>query len=308
MKRHLSIVLALFLVTKAGAQTLDTIFLSTGETRVGQIKGFDGKNFSVSVPLDPKNPSALATVAIAGPNVVRIEFAPNPARDRLLETPTSVKIGELAQLWIQWQPYLGIQRSPAGRVAVAYGDALLRSGDATQVPKALELYKAVETLAWDDEDKSLAQQGRLRAMIAGGQAAQAVNEAQEIAKSSEDPAVLIEAKYIMAEAAGASFRKLVEDNPRWEIDLNILPERNRLYAEALNLYLFPYLFFGSDIEPAARGLAGALGIYQFTRETKLARETAMDLVTIYPGTKYAAEAQQYLDSLPGEETGSSTKK
>lgn len=297
MKIFLSIILGVLLVAQAGAQTLDTIFLSTGETRVGQIKGFDGKNFSVSVPLDPKNPSARATVAIAQADVVRIEFAPNSVREKLLETATSAQVGELARLWAQWEPYLGVQRSPAGRVAVAYGDALLHSGDAAQVPTALALYKAVEELAWNDEEKSLAQQGRLRAMIAGGQAAQAVDEAKEIARSSEDPEVLIEAKYIMAEAAGASFRKLVEDNPRWRQDLNIIPERNRLYAEALDLYLYPYLFFGSEIEPASRGLAGALAIYQFTGEDRLAAETARDLVEIYPGTKYAAEARIFLDGL-----------
>lgn len=308
----LSLVLgSLGLTGLAQAQTaapgFDTIFLNTGETRVGQIKGVDDKNFSVSVPLDPKNPAALATVAIARPNVVRIEFAPNAAREKLIKGATPAQIAELARLWAQWQPYTGVQRSPAGQVAVAYADLLLKTGDPAQVLKALELYKLVEATSWNDDDKALAKQGRLRAMIASGNAAQAVNEAREIAKVSEDPAVLIEANYIMAEAAGAAFRKLVEDNPRWQIDLNVLPERNRLYAEALNLYLFPYLFFGSDIEPAARGLAGAVGIYQFTGETKLAEETAKDLVTIYPGTKYAGEAQKFLDGLPKEAQPSTQK-
>lgn len=307
--------LNLFAALSVWAQTpqkLDTIFMATGETRVGQIKGIDAKNLSVSVPLDPKNPAVLATVAIARSNVVRIEFAPNDVLNAQLAEGKNLDV--LARLWTQWQPYLEIPKSPAGRVGMAYGDALLRAGDPVQVPKALEIYKQVEESSWNDDDKGLAQQGRLRAMIAGGQAAQAVDEAREIAKDSEDPAVLIEAKYIMAEAAGASFRKLVEDNPRWQQDLNIIPERNRLYAEALDLYLYPYLFFGSEIEPASRGLAGAMAIYQFTGEKRLATETARDLVEIYPGTKYAAEAQSYLDGLgreekkPGEAAKPSEKK
>ena len=312
MKKTIALLLGCLSLTgpllAQSAPGFDTIFLSSNETRLGQIKGIDDKNLSVSVPLDPKNPTAMATVAIPRANVVRIEFAANAARDRLLKEATPAQLADLARLWAQWQPFMAIQRSPAGQVAVAYGDALLRTADPAQIAKALELYKLVEASSWNDDDKALAKQGRLRAMIAGGNAAAAVKEAREIAKVSEDPAVLIEANYIMAEAAGSSFRKLVEDNPRWQIDLNVLPERNRLYAEALDLYLVPYLFFGSDIEAASRGLAGAMGIYQFTGETKLAEETAKDLVTIYPGTKYATEAQKFLDSLPKEEAKPSTEK
>ncbi len=300
MKR--AILISLLTAVSSWAQTgpgLDTIFLVTGETRVGQIKGIDDKNLNVSVALDPKNPAVRATVAISRPNVVRIEFAPNEAREKVIQEGKNVT--ELARLWAQWQPFLEVPKSPAGKVGTAYGDALLRAGSEAEVLKALELYKLVEKASWNDEDKGLAQQGRLRAMIASGRAGDAVEEAREIAKDSEDPAVLIEAKYIMAEAAGASFRKLVEENPRWEQDLNVIPERNRLYAEALDLYLYPYLFFGSEIEPAARGLAGAVGIYRFTGEDRLAAETAKDIVEIYPGTKYAAEAQSFLEGLSKEE-------
>lgn len=143
-----------------------------------------------------------------------------------------------------------------------------------------------------------AKEGRLRALVATGRAGEAVREAEQIASMTEDPAVLIEAKYILAEAAGTSLKKLLEDNPRWEEDLNVIPERNRLYHEAVDLFLYPSLFEGSQAEAAARGLWGAVGIYQLTGEAANALECARDITILYPGTKYAAPAKELIASLP----------
>jgi len=143
-----------------------------------------------------------------------------------------------------------------------------------------------------------AKEGRLRAMVATGRAGEAVREAEEIASATEDPAVLIEAKHILAEAAGASLKKLLEDNPRWEEDLNVIPERNRLYHEAVDLFLYPALFEGSQADAAARGLWGAVGIYQLAGESANALECARDITILYTGTKYAAPAKDFITSLP----------
>ncbi len=88
------------------------------------------------------------------------------------------------------------------------------------------------------------------------------------------------------------------DNPRWQEDPFATPERNRLYDEALALYLYPALFFGSEINAAARGLWGAVEIYQFAGDLKQALEASRDLVSIYPETVYASQAQALIDALP----------
>ncbi len=304
MKRFLSILLlaaaSLQAQTVAPAPGLDTIFLNSGEKRLGRIVGIDATNLKVTVLLDPKNPAATASVAVPRKDVDHIEFAPDEARDKRLHDATPAQINDIARLWQIWQPYLSVPKSPAAAVGLVYGDLLLRSDKPELALQALDLFKLIETSSWNDDAKPQAGRGRLRAMIATGQPGKAIDEARKLAKVSEDPAVLVEAKFILAEASNSAYRKLVEDNPRWQIDRNIQPERNRLYNESLELYLFPYLFFGSEIEPASRGLWGAIGVYEFTGEKKLARETALDLVTLYPGTKYATQAQQYLDKNPEE--------
>ncbi len=100
-------------------------------------------------------------------------------------------------------------------------------------------------------------------MVASGMVQEAVVEAKEIERIAEDPVVLIEAKFILAKAAEKALRKLVDDNPRWEEDAFVLPEHNRLYEEALELYLYPTLFFGSEIDVAARGLWGSVEVSRF---------------------------------------------
>ncbi len=297
------------LMADSHAQTplgLDTLFMASGEKSVGKLAGFDAQIYRLQKSLSPL-PGApagaapiFATVTIPRVNVVHIEFGPDEDRDKKLKEATPAQLTEIEALWKQFEPWLPIAKSPAGDIGVVYGDLLLRSGDPANAQKALALFARIEKESWDETDTVLAKQGRLRAMVATGSAKEAVVEATALAKISEDPTVLIEANYILAEAADKDLRKLLEENPRWEEDIYVIPERHRLYNEALDLYLNPYLFFGSEIEPAARGLWGAAGIYQFTGETAHAAEVSRDLVTIYPGTTYAALAQKFLDGLPPE--------
>ena len=286
------------------SQGLDTLFIVNGERSVGKLTGLDGESFRLQRPLPPP-PGApagaapmFATVTVPRANVVHIEFAPDDARDQKIREATVAQLPEIEALWKTYGLWLPVAKSPAGRIGLVYGDLLLRSGDPANAQKALALFQKIEKETWNQDDLMLAKQGRLRAMVATGRAKDAVQEARELAKVSEDPAVLIEANYILAEAADKGLRRLVEENPRWEEDVFVIPERNRLYHEALDLYLNPALFFGSDVEPAARGLWGAAGVYQFTGETAQATELARDLVTLYPHTKYATLAQQFLEALP----------
>jgi len=282
----------------------DVIFMNNGDKRAGRIVGVDEKLIRLQIPLPPtpgaapSGPQAFASVSIPRADVSQIEFAPVPAREALLRSPTPAQAPELETEWTRISPWLSIPRSPAGKVGLALGDLLLRTNDPTQAAKALDLFQTIESQTWSDDEKMLARQGRLRAMVATGRAKEAVAEAMELAAITEEPAVLIEAKFILAEADGSALRRLVEENPRWQEDVFVKPEHARLLNGALDLYLYPYLFYGSEIEPAARGLWGALQIYDFVGEKSQALECARDLASIYPNTKYASLAADFVSKLP----------
>jgi len=300
-------VLLALVVPSAFAQqpgAFDTLFLARGERIVGRIVAIEGPNFRIQKPLPPP-PGAMATsapvfatVTIPRLGVSHIEFAPDPARDRLVASAGPERLAEITALWDRNKPFLAIERSPAGTIGIALGNVLLQTKSPANAQRALDLFTLIETGAWDDTDQMTARPGRLRAMVATGRAADAAKEADELARVSEDPAVLIEAKFILAQAADKALRQLEEDNPRWREDIHVIPERARLYNEALDLYLFPALFFGSDNDAAARGLAGAMDVYRFASEPQRARETARDLVMLYPTARESAAARSFLDSLP----------
>lgn len=276
---------------------LDTLVMTTGERRPAKILSLDAQGFSVEVVLAPGQGSG--TMRIPRGSVSQVEFAPDPARDNLIAKATSTQLASVAALWQKWEPFLNIPRSPAPKIGQRYTALLLESGDAAQAQKALALSQRLEKEGWNAEDRALAKQGRLRGMVAAGQADAAVAEAREIVKTASGEEA-VEARYILAVANDHLLRTLLEENPRWEEDDRIRPERARLLNDALDDYLYPSLFAGAVAEPSARGLWGAIGIYKLTGEKELARESAQDIVTLYAGTHYAKLAQDYLTSLPKE--------
>ena len=243
----------------------DTIFLRQGEAVAGKIEGFDGRTIRLQrflPPLPGVPPDAapvFASVAVPISHVERVEFSFDELRNRKLGTATAANISEVEALWREAFPWLSIPKSPAGEIGLSYGDLLLSAGNFASARKALEIFKIIETGSWSQRATTRARQGRLRAMIATGDAQQAVAEAEEIVRTVDDPAILIEAKLILAQAAHKALDKFVADNPRWKEDVFAIPERNQLYDEALELYLYTALFFGSETNAAARGLWGALG-------------------------------------------------
>lgn len=282
-------------------ETLDTLFLMDESKRLGRIVGYDGKYFRLQIP--PSQPGQpMITVTEPRSRVIQVEFAPDDSREELLRSATPRDLQKVSALWKRFEPYLDIPKSPSAEIGNVYGDLLLRSGDSARAAEALELFTRIEKESWDEDERMLARQGRLRAMVATGRAAEAIDEARDLARISEDPAVLIEAKYILAVAAADNLKRLLEDNPRWEEDVRIRPERHRLYNDAVDQYLYPYLFFGSETEQAARGLWGAIEIYQLVGEPQNGVEAARDLITIYPETRYAPLAREYLAGLPEEIT------
>ena len=194
-----------------------------------------------------------------------------------------------------------MSRSPSGSIACALGNALLATKERKNADRALELFTLVEEKAWQDSDKARAREGRLRAMTATGKASKAIEEAKALAAETEDPEILIEANYLLAQAAEKELKDFLKENPRWDIDTSVIDQRHRLYNRVLELYLYPSLFFGTNNEKAARGLWGAIGIYRTSGEERLAIETSRDIHTFYPKTQEAEQARAYLASLKPEQ-------
>jgi len=278
----------------------DVLTLRNGESRAGRISAADANSFRLDVPLParPGAPPAFASVSIPKSQVASIAFARDPALEEILGSAAPGQLEKIAALWPAQLVWLDVPMSPAARIGRHYADLLLRSGGVENAGKAQEIFGLIESKAWSDSDRIAAKQGRLRAMVATGRAGDAAGEAARLADGTGDPAVRSEAKLILADSAASSLKKLLRDNPRWQDDAAVIPERNRLYHEAIDLYLYPSLFEGSEAAGAARGLWGAIEIYQLAGEPRNALECAKDIAIIYPGTEQAALANALIASLP----------
>jgi hypothetical protein len=286
----------------------DTIFLRQGDRLVGKLTGIDEQSIRLRRLLPAHNaapPDAApvyASVSILRSHVDRVEFSPDERQRLMLKNASVRNLSEIEDLWHQARLWLSIPKSPAAEIGLAYGDLLLRSGDLASIRKALNLFTMIEKEAWGRSDAARARQGRLRAMVAEGSVREAIAEAKEIERTSKNPAILIEAKFVLAQATEKALRKLLDDNPRWEEDAAVRPQRDRLYQEALEHYLYPPLFYGSETEVASRGLWGAVEISWLAGDLWQAADAARDLIEMYSGTSYARQAQDFIDTLPQSAT------
>jgi len=287
--------------TALAATAQDVLLLKNGDRRAGEIISADATTIRLRVPLGgptlPGSAAAMATVGIPLADIDAIEFKADPAREERLRSATPDRIPEVEADWKRLESWIDFPRSQAGAIGCKLGELLLFTKDPTKSASALELFTLIEQKSWSYDDKARAKQGRLRAMVATGRATEAIEQAKQLAAESEDPEILIEANYIMAQSADKDLKTFLEENPRWEQDSTVIDRRHELYNRVLELYLYPALFYGSDNERAARGLWGAVGVYRASNQLPLAIETSRDIAVLYPATTEAKLAQDFLTTL-----------
>ena len=296
----------LFIAT-ASASDQATLALKNGTKRTGEIVFADDHQIRLKIPLGEQG-GATATISITRSDLAAIDFLIEPQMEELLSSPTPSRITELDGLWTKFGQWLALPNSPTGRIGCALGEALLASSHSQNTKKALGIFKEVEAKSWNLADRERAKVGRLQSMLASGKATEAMSEAKDIAVNKENASLLIEAKFIMAQARHKDFLKFLKENPRWNEDSRAIPERHQIYNEVLELYLYPALFMGSESDSAARGLWGAVDIYRASGEIPLAMETSRDITTLYPDSPYASKAKEFLSQLTPEQTAMDKEK
>ena len=282
------------LLALGAAHGQDIIYRANGSKQTARVIGLDERQIKLEVTLVAGQPPG--TVSVPRGDVVRIDFAESEAETRLLKAGPTADAATVAVMWRAKEPFLAIANSNAGAFGLLMAQQLLKT--ANRGNDALALYERIEKADWNEARRDAAGRGKLVAMIAVGRAAEAVEQAKQLAINAEDPGTLIDAKFVLAQASFKQLRQLQEDNPRWEEDDNVRPERHRLYHETIDYYLYPFLFYGADQVPAARGLAGAMELFVFVKEPAQAAKIARDLTVLYPVTPEAKAAGQFLAAQP----------
>ncbi len=277
----------------SGVLAQDTVELNDGTTRTGRVVGAEEKVFRLRIPPPmPGQPSA--TVSINRADVERIVFGPDADLETVTKDATIGRTAFARVLWQRMEPFLAVPESPTAKAGMVYGEILLLSQDPNRHSEALAVFQRIESEAWNDSDREAATRGRLKAMLALGHIDEASKEAETLALQAEDPGLLLDTKLLLAETRIAALRALLEENPRWEEDPPVRAQRDQLLNEALDMALYPFLFYGTAHEQAAKGLWLAHEAYLLSDQPAAACEVATDITAIYPQTRYAARAREAL--------------
>ena len=292
----LPIVAAIFLATSSHA--LDVIHLPDGQSIQCRIDAITDNivTYSTSVRL-PNGRTGTSQRTIPADRVKFIDFGPIPGEKELMAKLGTATVEEIDLIWDKKYRNLHRPKSNTGTIGIALGNALLKKENDFHWKRALELFGIIHKEAWDQGSKNAAKQGRLKTLIRLGELETAITEARQLATETEDATMLIEARYIVARADFEKLKQLEEENPKWEEDDTVRPDRNRLYHTTIDQFLWPYLFHGTKVEVASRGLFAAGEVYQFANKADLAKACFADIVQLYPESEAAMKAQEIFQNF-----------
>ncbi|MEM9018858.1 MAG: hypothetical protein AAGC68_17750, partial [Verrucomicrobiota bacterium] len=289
--------LGLFSFSTIEVWSQDVIFLKNGESAACRIETITDNILTFSLLTGGGSAGGSAKRTIPMESVAYVEFDWAPGEEITFQKRSEMN-AELLESW--WDYHFANLHRPRSRTAafgIALGEALLRESPDRSAKRALELFDRIIARAWSEEDIAAAKRGRLNALIALDDLKTATEEASRLARETEDPALLIEVRHLLATADFERLKDLEEEHPRWIEDEEVKPERNRLYHEIIDGFLWPHLFHATREDAAARGLLSAAGVYQFAGETELAKAACDDLIALYPAVEAVEAAKTLLTEL-----------
>lgn len=290
--------LFLLLLSLGSAFAQDVVRQKRGGLLRGKIEKIDASTVQIMVKLPKGVGQARRKIPMS--NVEMIDFAPVAGERELLEAGVKAPKGELTTLWAGKRQHLGRPQSNAGAVGLQLGEILLASEDATDHGNARSLYAIIEAGDWSTERRALATRGRLQALVRLGLAKEVLAEARKIAEQEDDPQLLLDARHVMAAADLEKLRALVDENPKWREDDRIRPEIEALYHTLLDRFLEPFLFHGTELQAAARGLMHAADTYLLIEEFDRARDSISDVRKLYAGVIPDEEIEALKARIPLE--------
>ncbi|MFK7851424.1 MAG: hypothetical protein AB8D78_10640 [Akkermansiaceae bacterium] len=121
--------------------------------------------------------------------------------------------------------------------------------------------------------------------------------AWKITAESEYPDAMLIATSFLGKRHFEQLKAIQEEHPRWHLDDEIKPLRQRLYQLSLDFVLYPSLFHPTREIAASEGLKAAAEVYQFTQSRELRLAALEDLAALYPNSEAAKQTAEELENL-----------
>lgn len=285
--------ITLFLIASAAlaaGQNLDKIRLADGRELPADIQKVEGRQLIVTRTLD----FGRSVERIPVDSIAMATFGISREADAALARPSGPdRTAALSKLWESQSQFLSIPGSPAGRVGLAYAKALSESSLPADREKSLAILSLVESGDWLADRRSDAFSEKLLVLLSAGRGEDAKQAAGTALAAAGEPNHRLRAgaSHSLALILRKELTELEKENPRWELDPLVRPDRNRLYHRIIELLLIPYLENGIAQAPASRSLWELVDFHRSTGNTAEALSVARDIVEIYPSTPEAVRAK-----------------
>lgn len=276
----------------------DVLHLKNGKTVAGQVDQItlQAVAFRYAVDLGQGRRGEVKR-SIRLEDIEFIDFGRSEREVSLLKQGGKAVRVELQKLWDEKGVYLGQPRSSAGEIGLLYAEVLLAADSVYHWNRAMDLYDLIEAQSWSEQDKRRARVGRIRAYMVLGKLGEAAKAAGAVIAGSGDEGMIIEAQLLSGDIGFLQLKELQRENPKWDEDDELRPERNRIYHGILDHYLNVFLFHGTWEQSAAEGLMAAAEVYRFAGDSKGMERALQDVVQIYAATPTAIIAIKELEKL-----------
>jgi hypothetical protein len=264
------------------ANATDVLHLTDGTALRGSIVRYYNDSVYIKIIRTGESGTGSTIRQVPDASINFIDFGDNPAEDQII---ASKDAKALRELWLSKEKLLSRPNSSAGSVALALAESLLKMDASSTNKSAHDLYQQVADDDWNKKRQAKASRGRLHALIAMGNIDEVITEATRLANESEDPELLLDARHVLAVVDFQKLEKLIDDNPKWREDDEVLEEIRNLYNKTANQFLEAYLFYGSEKEEAARGLLHAAKTHRLAQNITEAESCEDDIRKLYPTTE-----------------------
>ena len=292
--------LVLFPVVESRGQ--DVIVLKNGQYAACEIEALTDNIVTFTMHQREGDGDGVIRRTIKTSEIDYVEFDFEPGEEEAFSNRADLNRETVEEWWNHHFAHLHRPRSRTAAWGIALGYALIEEDSELYGSRALQLFDRIAERAWSGIDKAAAKRGRLRAMMATGDLERASSEAKTLATQTEDPELLIEVKYLLAQADFERLKELEEDNPRWYDDDDVRPLRNELYQGVIDQFMWPYLFHAAQEKAASRGLFQAGVVYEFGGDEERSINAYRDLVALYPKSEARSEGELRLQNLTNEES------
>ena len=272
----------------------DVLHLKSGESAKGTIVSLNAVAIDFRVIIDGPRGRGEARRRVLRKDVDFIDFAQTEAEIAIAEGETIADELTLQRLWARHSEHLAEANSPAGVFGLLLVEKWLTETQAEKAAAALRVVDRIMESDWDVERRHEAQRWRLKALVQSGRIDEAEATARSLLVTAEDPEVVVEARQVLGFAAFDKLRALVEAHPRWMDDDEVFPQRNALFHEAIDHFLYGSLFHGALRESAATGIWQACEVYRHAKLPEKAGAAAEDLLKLYPDSTLCADVEHYL--------------